>query len=63
MSQLAALRGLSRTEGVDYDGSYVPGTPQVYYLICYSDELRLHLLVVWTTLLGGLMRCTEPCGL
>lgn len=54
MQQLAAVRGLSRLEGVDYEKSYVPYTLQ--------SLLWRHLLVVWTTFLNGLVQCTECCG-
>ena len=63
MQQLAAWRGLSRSEGVDYEVSYVPDTLQSYYITSYNYELRLHLSIVWTALLNALMRCTKPYGL
>ena len=47
MQQQATLRGLSRIKGVDYEELYVLGTLQGYYITCYNDESRLHLLDVW----------------
>ena len=63
MQQLAAWRGLSHLEEVEYEESYVPSTLHSYYITCYSDELRLHFPFVWIALLNALIRCAEPCGL
>ena len=49
MRQLAALRGLSRIEGVDYEESYVLGT--LVDLVSLVSMIEITPMDVWTTLL------------
>ena len=54
--EYATVRGLSHSEGVDYEESYVPCTLHIY-----SDELRLHLQMYGPPFLSYLDQCTKCC--
>lgn len=53
MQQIVVVRGLSPSEGVEYEKSYVPYT--------LKSLSWLHLPVEWTTFVSGLIQCTEYC--